>query len=279
MRQILSLLGRCSKLFLAWFGVTTFGYFAPTNAYAQQTIRRIPVDTGPDIPYLEHLPDDYDDNDRHYPLLIFLHGTGEQGDGSDKKAQKVAQHGPPRYIREGHDMTFKVDGQSYSFIVISPQLLYNHGSWPNDYLEPVLQHVLQHYRVDTSRIYLTGLSLGGGGTWRFGAEHVNTFAAIAPVCAAQSVDIRLARRIARINLPVWAFHGGDDRTVPVDKTRGWINELSKRGADPKYTEYTGVGHAGAWQRAYQPDHRFHQPNLYEWLLQHQKSHSSTGAKP
>lgn len=241
-----------------------------TTAHAQQTIQRLPSSDGLGIPYLEHLPSDYATSGQRYPLLIFLHGTGEQGDRSEQKVWKVASHGPPKHIQDGHDMTFTVDGRSFSFIVISPQLCYPTGSWTDDYVDQVVQHVLKTYRVDRSRMYLTGLSLGGGGVWRYGAALADQWAAVAPVCAAQSLDYGRARQIAKHDLPVWAFHGSADRTVSPVKTRSWVGLLDEYGADPKYTEYEGVGHAGAWQRAYRTDHEQHTPNLYEWLLQHQR---------
>ncbi len=261
--------------------VTVLCLLAPLMIRAQQTIQRVPVANGTDIPYLEHLPTDYQNSGKSYPLLIFLHGTGEQGNGSDDLVWKVAAHGPPHHIQEGHDMTFEVEGKKHSFIVISPQLLYEAGSWHDGYLEKVLQHVLQKYRVDASRVYLTGLSLGGGGVWRFGANQADVFAAIAPICASQSVDYGKARRIASEKLPVWAFHGNQDRTVSVNHTRGWIGLLNQYGASPtpQYAEYDGAGHGDAWQRGYRTDHQYHSLNLYEWLLTHHRGQPTTEEDP
>ena len=239
---------------------------------AQQKIKR--TSTKSSIPYLEHLPEDYsvtESEGKKYPLLIFLHGTGEKGDGSDQQAWKVAKNGPPKHIQNGHNMTFNVSGQQHSLIVISPQLLYSAGNWPDYYIDEVVQHVLQNYRVDNTRIYLTGLSLGGGGVWRYGGQNAELFAAIAPVCGAQSVMFDRARNIASKGLPVWAFHGSKDNTVPLSSTKGWINAINANGAgsDAKLTVYEGVSH-NSWGRAYNTTYAYHQPNLYEWLLSHTK---------
>ena len=249
------------------------------SAHAQQQIKR--TNTSKAIPYLEHLPQGYSDAEnagQQYPLLLFLHGTGEQGDGSDAMVWDVALNGPPKHIKNGHDMTFTVDEKAHSFIVISPQLIYGNGNWRDEYIDEVLQHVLDTYRIDRSRIYLTGLSLGGGGTWRFGGAHADLFAAIAPVCGAQSVMYNLARNIEENHLPVWAFHGDADGVVPISSTQKWIEVINSYGANPaaKMTTYPGVGH-NSWSRAYNTSHTYHQPNLYEWLLQHTKGNAAPSA--
>ena len=250
------------------------------QANAQQNIRR--TSTKNTIPYLEYLPENYSSEEvnKKYPLLIFLHGAGEKGDGSDQQVWKVLKNGPPKHIQNGHKMTFSVGGKQHSFIVVSPQLRYDAGNWPDSYIDEVVQHALQNYNIDETRVYLTGISLGGAGVWRYGGLNAEKFAAIAPICGAQSVMMDRARNIASKSLPVWAFHGDSDTTVPISSTQGWINTINSNNADPaaKFTVYQGVGH-NSWSRAYDTNNTYHQPNLYEWLLSHVRADATPTPAP
>ncbi|MEN7550717.1 PKD domain-containing protein [Rapidithrix thailandica] len=250
------------------------------SAVAQMNIQRTATTN---IPYLEHLPEDYQTpaaQGKKYPILFFLHGTGERGDGTDAMVDKVAANGTPKHIQNGHTMTFTVNGETHSFIVISPQLLYGHGNWPSGYIDEVVQFTLSKYRVDESRIYLTGLSLGGAGVWRYGAEHADVFAAIVPVCGAQSPITSYARNIANNELPVWTFHGEADNTIPASHSINWVNLINSQNPAPdpnaKITLYPGVGH-NSWVRAQDPFHTYHSPNMYEWMLTYTKGGSDPPA--
>ena len=258
--------------------VLAFGW---TIVLAQQTAKKFASASYGDIHYLEHLPSDYSTSSKQYPLIIFLHGGGEQGPADGTKIDSVKKLGPPKYIEAGDDMTFTVDGQSYSFIVISPQLRYSIGVWPEDYLDAIIASTLDRYRVDRGRIYLTGLSLGGGGTWRYGAKNADLFAAIAPLAGAQSPNRQLAQKIAAESLPVWIFHGANDGKYPSSWASTWAQYLNDAGADPapKLTIYPGLGHENkVWDNAYRTDNQVHTPNLYEWFLQHQRG-STTPPPP
>ena len=240
---------------------------------AQQAAKKFTTAAYGDIHYLEHLPSNYNTSGKQYPLLIFLHGGGEQGPADGTLLNKVKRFGPPKYIEEGDNMTFTVNGQAYSFIVISPQLQYGVGSWSNEYIDAVVQSTLDRYRVDRSRTYLTGLSLGGGGTWRYGAQQADFFAAIAPLAGAQSPNTQIARSIADASLPVWIFHGQNDGRYSSSQATQWANLLNNQGANPapKLTIYPGLGHESkVWDNAYRTDRQVHNPNLYEWFLQYQR---------
>ena len=194
--------------------------------------------------YLIYLPKDYDQKDS-WPLMLFLHGSGERGDNLDR----VKQHGPPKLVGEG---------KQFPFIVVSPQCP-NGESWEPFKLSALLDEITEKYKVDQDRIYLTGLSMGGFGTWALAAHTPNRFAAIVPICGGG--DPSRVRRIARI--PAWVFHGGKDPTVPIENSKKMVDALKKAGGDPKFTIYPEAGH-DSWTEAYNT------PELYEWLLQQKR---------
>ena len=195
--------------------------------------------------YLIYLPKDYDQKDS-WPLMLFLHGSGERGDNLDR----VKQHGPPKLVCEG---------KQFPFIVVSPQCP-NGESWEPFKLSTLLDEITEKYKVDQDRIYLTGLSMGGFGTWALAAHTPNRFAAIVPICGGG--DPSRARRIVRI--PTWVFHGGKDGTVPLENSQKMVDALKKAGGDPKFTIYPDAGH-DSWTQAYNT------PELYEWLLQQKRT--------
>ena len=127
----------------------------------------------------------------------------------------------------GATMRFTVNGQTQSFLVLSPQLNYNYGSWQNFYVDEMLKYAKNNLRVDVNKIYLTGLSLGGGGTWKYASAstaNASQFAAIAPVCG--TCDYSNLCNISQSNTPVWAFHALDDGVVGVGCTQGAISMLT-----------------------------------------------------
>jgi len=195
-----------------------------------------------EIDYLLHLPADYEKQES-WPLLIFLHGSGERGD--DLKLVKT--HGPPKLIEAGH---------KFPFIVVSPQCP-KYQRWQPIVLDGMLDDLIKQLRVDESRIYLTGLSMGGQGTWAWAANSPRRFAAIAPVCGRS--DRSWGKVLA--NMPTWVFHGAKDTAVPLAESEKVVNALKKNGGSPKFTIYPDAGH-DSWTVT------FDNPQLYEWLLQH-----------
>jgi dienelactone hydrolase len=228
---------------------------------AQQVFRT----TSPSvIGYLEYLPQDYNSNSDKYPIVFFLHGIGERGTNSTDPAvlatsiSTVTRHGPPQLIKAG---------TQFPFIVISPQLKSNYAQWTTAYIMEVIDYCKTYLRIDERRIYLTGLSLGGGGTWVAAQDHPELFAAIAPVCGGYNSP-SMACRIAGENLPVWAFHGDKDTTVPLSRSQNMVNAINNCVPTPsplaKLTIYAGVAH-NAWDYAYKNDNTLHNPNLYQWI--------------
>lgn len=184
-----------------------------------------------------------------YPLLIFLHGSGEAGDD----LEKVKVHGPPEFVGSRPD---------FPFIVASPQ-----SSSDRDFdpvaLNLMLDELLARLPIDKDRVYLTGLSLGG--MWSYGWASLNPerFAAIAPVCGSW----KTADACKLKNVPVWAFHGAKDDAVPIEGDQAMIAAINACGGNAKLSVYPDVGH-NVWDPAYA------EPQLYEWLLR-QHRHAAT----
>lgn len=218
--------------------------FVP-SLHADQTSQRfeMPVEEKVTLDFLLSLPEGYEAEEKQtWPLIVFLHGAGERGDNLDL----VKVHGPPKRVEAG---------EKFPFIIASPQC--PNGDWWSD--QPVLElidHLEKSYRVDKSRIYLTGLSMGGYGTWHFATKAPHRFAAVAPVCGG-GIPFRM-RNIP--HLPVWAFHGAKDSVVPLDESNRLIEILKKKpNSLAKLTVYPEANH-DSWTETYD------NPKLYEWFL-------------
>lgn len=204
--------------------------------------------------YLLFLPRDYGQKkSKRWPLILFLHGAGERGND----LSQVKLHGLPRIVKDKPD---------FPFIVVSPQCP-SGQFWSNDVLLALLDEIRSRYKVDERRVYLTGLSMGGFGTWSLGLAHPDRFAAISPICGGgDSIGILLPdpkKEKALKSLPVWAFHGAKDNTVKLDESEKMVTALKKIGNDAKLTVYPQAGH-DSWTETYD------NPELYEWFLQNQR---------
>ena len=183
--------------------------------------------------------------DEKFPLVLFLHGAGERG--SDNKAQ--LKHGTSNFASEAAR-------QKFPCYVAAPQC--SSGKWWNtqaDLLLELIADLQKQHRIDPQRIYVTGLSMGGFGTWELIARKPELFAAAAPVCGGG--DPSKAAGFA--SLPIWVFHGDKDSVVRPELSRSMVEALKKAGGMPKYTEYPGVGH-DSWTATYAD------PAFMEWLF-------------
>jgi len=199
--------------------------------------------------YLLHLPQDYSTSKKDYPLILFLHGAGERGD--DLELVKI--HGIPKIVEQQKD---------FPFIAISPQCPIDRwwvDPWLIEALNALVDKITGKYRVDESRVYLTGLSMGGFGTWALSMMYPEKFAAIAPICGGGMPW--MAFRIK--DVPVWAFHGAKDPVVPIQRSEEIVEALKKVGGNIKFTIYPDAGH-DSWTETY------NNPELYQWFLEHQK---------
>ncbi len=232
--------------------------------------------------YQVYVPVDYTP-DRQWPVALFLHGSGERGDDGTKQTQV----GLPAAIRN--------DRKRFPLIVVMPQSRDN-TRWTGAMARQAMQALdasIAEFRGDPQRIYLTGLSLGGQGTWLLAAAYPHRFAAIAPVCgflrlkddddvldpvsdAAMTAQLpellaadpstAIARRIG--GTPAWIFHGADDDVVPVHNAQQMAAAMRAAGGEVRFSEYPGVNH-GSWDRAYA------EPELVSWLLSHRLDDNKT----
>ena len=193
--------------------------------------------------YLLALPDGYDDparKDERWPLLVFLHGVGECGTDLDV----VKRHGPPKLI---------ASGKKLPCIVVSPQT--EVIGWSPLALHALLDDLEATLRVDRAREYLTGISMGGFGTWATAIERPDRFAAIVPICG--GADWIGVRRLG--DVPTWVFHGRRDPAVPISFSEQAVTLLQSSGGSPKFTIVEDGLH-DVWTRAYDD------PALWAWLF-------------
>ena len=210
------------------------------------------------IPYLLYLPKDYGAKERKWPLLLFLHGRGE----SDGPLSLVAKWGPPRLIERG---------ESFPYIVVSPQCP-RKESWAQPgqqaLLVALLDHLKSQFQVDGERVYLTGLSMGGYGSWRLAADHPQRFAAVVPVCGGGSPGD--AAKLAA--LPIWVFHGTEDKAVPLQRSIEMVDAIKAAGSTKiRFTTLENIGH-NCWEAAYAT------PEVYQWLEKQSASQNQSPAK-
>ncbi|MBO9633775.1 MAG: T9SS type A sorting domain-containing protein [Chitinophagaceae bacterium] len=249
--------------------LVTLCLLATVTASAQLTARSIKkTGSNEDIGFYEFKPPNYDPSIK-YPMIIFLHGYGERGNGTTQLS-RVLNNGLAKNIASGNTMTFTWNGKTESFVVLMPQLNEsNYSYWQNWYIDEMLKYGKANFSIDTNRIFLTGLSMGGGGTWVYSAlseANGRKFAAIATSCGAcQAIDWC---NIAKAELPMWSFHAEDDNSAaPVSCTKGAVSNI--RSCPPKVDPYMTIWPTGGhsiWDRVYDVGHTNQYPNVYEWFL-------------
>jgi predicted esterase len=227
--------------------------------------------------YYEYLPIGYSSGSQTYPLLILLHGLGELGNGSASQLPSLLQYGPEHMITQGvFPTSFTVNGKTFSFIIIVPQFI----NWPQPTdVDSIIDYAIQHYRVDISRVYLTGLSMGGGAVWDYAGNNLtyaNRIAAIVPISGASYPDVYRSDTIATANLPVWATHNDSDQTVPSWYTIDYINYINSAPTPPNPLAYKTIFHSfshDAWDSTYSIGFTRNGMNIYQWMLQFQRGGS------
>lgn len=183
------------------------------------------------------------------PVIVFLHGSGEAG----TDVYKLLANGPWDYANRHDD---------FPFIILAPQMEVD-ADWDTERLEAWLDGALKTLPVDSRRIYLTGLSRGGQGTWDFAMAHPEHFAAVAPVSAYSSALDHGFSPCAIKGIPVWAFHGAEDDVVPLKDGQKVVDAARACGVEVDFTIYPGLGHS-AWGPAYQD------ADLYAFFLRHRR---------
>ena len=212
---------------------------------AARHLRRV-IQKTVEVHYLLYLPPQYEEGDAKWPLLLFLHGGGERGE--DLELVKV--HGPPKMISQGED---------FPYVVVSPQCQKDER-WDIDGMMALLDAVIEQYRIDEDRVCVTGLSMGGYGSWRLAYTYPDRFAAVVPICGRGDPDkVHRMRGIA-----TWAFHGAKDEIVPLERSQEMVDALRSAGGDVRFTVYPDAGHVEAWENAYGD------PELWKWLAKQRR---------
>jgi len=208
----------------------------------KQVEKKLETNVPVELEYLLYLPPEYEKQEK-WPLVIFLHGAGERGDD----LAKVKVHGPPKLIEEGKD---------FPAIVVSPQCA-NNRWWHQQTLElsALVDDIEKNYKVDQDRIYLTGLSMGGFGTWALGGYSPERFAALVPICGGG--EAIAARSLTKV--PIWVFHGAKDPIVPLKRSQDMVDVLERMKGNVKFTIYPDVQH-DSWTETYAD------PELWKWLF-------------
>ncbi len=206
------------------------------------------------VGFLVYLPEGYDQtNQQSWPLILFLHGSEERG--SDPRS--LARQGLPKVLEQRSDLPF---------IVVSPQCREGQWWWPQTHiLSAFVDKIEAEYAVDSKRIYVTGLSMGGYGAWALAYKYPERFAAVAPIAGGHYDGTNLLPAdICRLrDVPIWAFHGAKDALVLPDESERVVNALKACGGDVRFTLYPEAAHTQSWELAYDD------PELYQWLLEHQ----------
>jgi predicted peptidase len=220
------------------------------------------------IRYLLFAPKGYKPTGEKWPLMLFLHGLGES---SNDNLDLVKIHGPAKIVENRPD---------FPFVLITPQCPPPPGyepdkplnmtpqeiidlvdnAWKPDELIQLIDHAIANLNVDPDRVYVTGLSMGGYGTWRVAAAYPDRIAAAVPICGGGDVAA-LAKPLAKV--PIWAFHGAKDTTVPMKESQDIVDAVRKEHGDIEYTVYPDAGH-DAWTTTY------NNPKVFDWLLAHRR---------
>lgn len=221
-------------------------WLLPLLSFAAPTETRERFDNGGAEPlhYLRFLPDGYEEG--KHPLVVFLHGAGERG----KNLDLVKKHGPPKTAMDGH---------GFPFILVAPQC--PEGRWWNpDEVIALTRELVKTLRVDATRVHLTGLSMGGFGTWACLAKAPDLYASGVPICGGGDPSVAAALK----DIPIWAFHGEKDQAVPVAKTREMEAAIREAGGKRlRATYYPDQAHE-SWTPAYA------NPALFAWMMLQQK---------
>jgi len=226
--------------------MTAVVLFSSRTVSGQQTEEMFEGQVSFNYKYLLYLPDAYEnDKENDFPFILFLHGGGEKGDDLNK----VKRNGPPKFLENNKD---------FPFIVVSPQCPRDER-WTAYKLNALLEGLVEKYRIDEDRIYLTGLSMGGYGTWDLASNYPQWFAAIVPICGGG--DVRRVRAVK--DIPVWAFHGMRDNVIPIERSLELVRALEKIDGNVKFTVYPEANH-NSWTKTY------NNPELWEWLLKQKR---------
>lgn len=221
--------------------------------------------------YWQFKPAGYDPNSsHHFPLIISLGGVGERGNGPDD-LYKIMQAGLMLQINAGNNMQFTYNGQTESFVVLSPQLSTSFDNWQEFYIDAMIDYAKANLNIDPNRIFLTGFSLGGGGAWKYAtssAARAANLAGIIPVSASPDWYPGGFCNIAQNQVAVWSFHSGDDPLIDPNLARGAINSVNSCSplVPARLHMYPDGSHAIWNARSYDTSNYWQYPNVYQWMM-------------
>jgi predicted peptidase len=196
--------------------------------------------------YLLYVPKSYSTTNKRFPLLVYLHGGSQKGNDLNK----LKTYGLPYLIDQGHN---------YNFIVASPQCPEGKYWSTENWFDSLYLELRAKYRIDTNRIYVTGISIGGFGAWQVAMDHPNTFAAIMPLCGGCNDSTHICR-ISHV--PVWTFHGTADNMIDINETERLVNRLQLCNGKVRFTRLEGEGHG--------IQYLYEKQELYDWLLRQRR---------
>jgi len=222
------------------FLILVFTFYIKADA---QTTHKVKAD----YPYLLYLPEAYSTSNENFPLLIYLGGGSQRGNDLNK----LKSYGIPFYIEQGHEC---------DFIIASPQCPDDKYWTSENWFDSLYSKLTSTYRIDTTRIYVTGISIGGFGTWQVAMDYPDRFAAIVPLCGGVN-DSDTANIYRLKHLPIWTFHGTADDLIRIEETERVVNKLESYG-NIKFTRLQNEGHGIQYLYA---DNK-----IFDWLLQQRK---------
>ncbi|MDP4208954.1 MAG: prolyl oligopeptidase family serine peptidase [Bacteroidota bacterium] len=226
-------------------------YKVPANLASKAIVKPAVKSEGIHYPYLTYVPDSYKaDKNKSLPLIIYLHGRSASGNN----LSSVRRYGIPFYMDRG---------MQCEAVVVAPQCPWSCNWSSQNWFGPLIKEITQKYHIDTTRIYLTGMSMGGFGAWDLAIKHPDLFAAVLPLCGGG-----VPKQVGALkDMPVWAFHGDRDRAVPIKRTEEMVDALKAKGGKPKFTILHGAGH---------DIHRtFGDKRIYDWMFKHFKRKPSS----
>jgi poly(3-hydroxybutyrate) depolymerase len=227
--------------------------------------------------FVEGVPARYNLTTKKYPLIVFIHGIGELGTGPSR----LSCCGLPHHLaNKTFPANFNVNGVNYSFIVIAPQFKKRPSAAQ---VQSVIDFAKRRWRVDATRIYVTGLSMGGGSTWDWSAVYGQNAAAIVPVCGGTKPNTTNTAGVASKNLPIWGLYSTGDKLVPAQWGRDFFSLIDKKNPNyssrTKLTIWTDTDHNGTWARAFNPNTKVSGMNIYQWMLLYKRGGSAAAPAP
>jgi predicted peptidase len=218
--------------------------------------------------FWQGVPARYTLTTKKYPLIVFIHGIGELG----TTLSNINCCGLPQHIyHKTFPANFNIGGANYSFIVIAPQFKVRPSAAQ---VQSVIDFAKRRWRIDAARVYVTGLSMGGGSTWDWSVVYGQNAAAIVPVCAGTKPTITMATSVASKNLPIWGLYSTRDELVPEQWGIDFFNWIDAKNPayawQTKLTLWTDANHVQTWTRAFNPATKIAGYNIYQWMLLHHR---------